>query len=175
MEKAKKFFLTERKSCILWAFLHVSSQLFLTFMALESKMSTATYDQIEKRVSDGSEKIGMLCDRYVKIPVNYAKIVIGLSLISYGALRASWLIRHIEKSCASCKADGCSIQDNLRKIVSNLDNCIATGAKVKIPPAFLSVIEYSAEYIDNKIENIALASDKEFRELVFQVAEKTCR
>jgi hypothetical protein len=138
-------------------------------------MASITYDELERRVSLDTQAITKLCNRFVKVPVSYVAASFVVLMVSYKTLRIAWSIRDIEQHCATCERADCSIKDDLQKVVTTLNRCVNSCIRIKMPSMFYSPIRYSSDFIDNKVENLTIASDKQLREMVSQLADKMNR
>ena len=138
-------------------------------------MASMTYDELERRISLDTKTITKLCSHYVKIPASYIVVSFVLLIVGYKTLSMAWAIRDIEKHCAACDKEDCTIREDLKNTVNILERCVSNCIKARIPSIFYSPIRYSSDFIDNKVENLTIASDKELREMVSQLANKMNR
>jgi hypothetical protein len=139
-------------------------------------MTSITYDELEKHIASDTEKINEIC---LHITASYIGVIISITKLNYTSLRLAMRVRNIEKFCTIHAYEGCKdcdVKDLLRTAADNLSECVDRIVKSKIiPTPFVSLIRYSADFLDNKTENLWLVSDPELKTMAAQLADKMHR
>jgi hypothetical protein len=137
-------------------------------------MPATTYEDLERRISSDTISISEMCGKVIHAHTTYIKMHTILAFVAYKSIKIAWNIRNIEEHCAFCSKENCAIKikQDLKTTGAILNRIVKKATRAKVSSIFLSPIKHSADYMENKAENLALASDKEFKKMVSQLADR---
>ncbi len=136
-------------------------------------MNTITHEKLEQMVTMESAALRALCATFMA-PVSCVNTFIKCVYLVYGFSKLFPRLDEIERGCETCE-NSCDfpIQNELRAMRDELVSVIKRDETTNILPFFFK--RYAAKAIDrldDKLENYALASDPEIKDLVNALSGK---
>lgn len=136
-------------------------------------MNTITHEKLEQMITTEGAALTALCATFMA-PASCINAVIKCVYLMYGFSRLLPRLDEVDRGCATCE-NSCDfpMQHELRAMRDGLIAIIKQDETTKMLPFFFK--RYAAkviERLDDKLENYALASDPEIKDLVNALSSK---
>ena len=134
--------------------------------------AATTYDGIEELLRSKGSRILRLCHR-LTLTVQILQIITLIMTTTVIVRSYVRRLRPIVRICASCGHGGCTIKEDLTHVAAHIMEAVGKSRDRGIPAWLLFPLVHDAGDIADIAENIWIASDKEIRGLIEELAARS--